>query len=334
MSESTQTKLLSSVPAISSLAEGDKITVVTAAGQTALVSLSNLQSIMRAGMSAGRNLAKDSAYIEATPMHSHLLQTTDNLRPGDVITICADDIVITGEDSNNHNSVYIDIEDASSGSWIAFVGLPRTNGRKATITLPTKSFTYNGVQMRIFAKIYSSGGVVKDTVKIYGLSAVRGSVAPLRWTPAPEDFSGGGINHSFSDASKASARISKKGGRPHEYIDNYADKGSHQCNPEAYTLGCAGVQRNASRLRRRFGAWSLSKWRNHSQCARLCIQVRTSNRSWDTVNSTALLHPGSRWWSRSRKEILVRKDHLGKRQIQVATCPEPVRGLLRKEVAA
>lgn len=57
MSESTQTKLLSSVPAISSLAEGDKITVVTASGQTALVSLSDLLATVKVG---GRNLLKGS----------------------------------------------------------------------------------------------------------------------------------------------------------------------------------------------------------------------------------------------------------------------------------
>lgn len=231
MSESTQTKLLSSVPAISSLAEGDKITVVTASGQTALVSLSTLLGAVKVG---GRNLIKDSGRQRSSGEYylGRYEYGDDAPQVRETVLVSLWGTPAPGKVFNAFNSG----GDGNSGT---------------TRLTQDKDGVYRGrLEIKkpdaIFA-VFASPGSDKTISTIDRVKVERGDI-PTDWTPAPEDLNWGGVISSFSEASKASARISKKGGQ-HEYIDN-TDKGSHQCGTEGDTLGCAGEQGASCRHRR------------------------------------------------------------------------------------
>lgn len=295
MSESTQTKLLSSVSAISSLAEGDKITVVTASGQTALVSLSDLLATVKVG---GRNMLKGS------------------------------NVDITSDKNISIGRYNLAGAKPEFGEWYTLSMCYTLNGESIRASLTggslyeTFEFSKNGTRVvasksMLFGANTPSGTTIFPTVEFYRQKAGDTYPATIHWavltkgknlgvsdwTPAPEDLSWGGINYSFSEASKASARISQKGG-PHEYIDNYADKGSHQCNPEGNTLGCTRQQRLRHRLRSGNVTRSLLHQPNDSERAHSIFHVRhlcsskkqrphTANRCvmarWDTTSVSLIL---------------------------------------------
>lgn len=170
----TQTKLLSSVPAISSLAEGDKITVVTASGQTALVSLSDLLATMKVG---GRNLLKGTATpTNVFPLTTHLEQGQDY-------------IVSFRYSSEVTQGVYCFYLRRSDNSGISFAG--GNHSIESGEHIMRHSFKATSAIYSEAVKIILATGAPHSSFSFKEVKLERGNI-PTDWSPAPEDLNWGG----------------------------------------------------------------------------------------------------------------------------------------------
>lgn len=176
MSESTQTKLLSSVPAISSLAEGDKITVVTAAGQTALVSLSALLGALKVG---GRNLLKGSGVARQTSEYGF-----GRFYLGNDLPKVGENVIVTiwgqlGNDRTHFQVFHNDGDGLGGAAPLSKVG----DGIYQARFLILK-------ESKGYFVIYHAPSNGTSVSTIERIKVERGNI-PTDWTPAPEDIWGG-----------------------------------------------------------------------------------------------------------------------------------------------
>lgn len=183
MSESTQTKLLSSVPAISSLAKGDKITVVTASGQTALVSLSTLLGAVKVG---GRNLARNSNVHKEGTYGIGNYKLTKPWEAGHSY-ICT----IWGTIGEGKTDVF-SIWDARGKRYL----FSATKVAEGIYRGVFNGFTYpdydvEGIREQLNIHVMPSSVQVLCTIDLFKIE--EGNVS-TDWTPAPEDLNWGGGN--------------------------------------------------------------------------------------------------------------------------------------------
>lgn len=170
----TQTKPLSSAPAISSLAEGDKITVVTVSGQTALVSLSDLLATVKVG---GRNLIKDSGRQRSSGEYylGRYEYGDDAPQVGETVLVSLWGTPAPGKAFTAFNSG----GDGNSGT---------------TKLTQDKDGVYRGrIEIKKLADVFAvfaAPGSNQTISTIDRVKVERGDI-PTDWTPAPEDIWGG-----------------------------------------------------------------------------------------------------------------------------------------------
>lgn len=203
----TQTKKLSEATVVQSITEADKIPIVNSSGQTVLVTLDGLLKNARTGV----NLLKGSAVIRIEGTNAKSLLITRHLSPGDKLTLSVDDVEFD-DTSVEHPLLYASL--GSNTGWIhdTVVNLQK---KYCTFTVPQKNFDVNSLRI-IITNARTPSANLRDNLTIYGLSLVRGTSAPLRWAPAPEDL-WGGVNPLLSEVYTPIIQPSKvKGGWRHE----------------------------------------------------------------------------------------------------------------------
>ena len=266
----TKTKLLSSVPAVAAVAEGDKIPIVNSSGQTVLVPLSGLLSAVKVG---GRNLVRSTIYSADIPgaRHTNGHVLTKSFAAGMKYT---SRIQLT--DSIKDSGFY------ATSFWIKTTGATIILPNIDIIDCPIKDNITIGPDWMYFEFVVK---VSNDNVGRYGfmdfevpnsheneviisdLTVVRGNVPLQEWVPAPEDW--GGVKPSSLAIYTLAAQLSKeKGGPLHEYIDNTDENAAKSA---AISSVSSGVDRRTSAICRHLWepvkvTFALNSGRNYGRC--------------------------------------------------------------------
>lgn len=173
----TKTKLLSSVPAVAAVGEGDKIPIVNSSGQTVLVPLSGLLSAVKVG---GRNLVRESnrrvennSYqITSYPFGSDVPQVGESLT-----------VTIWGQLAERRTA-FAAFNGSSDGNYGSVTLKPIGDGRYSGV-LPIRVPPPGRILIYQTPSDESLGSSVIERIKVE-----RGNI-PTDWSPAPEDWGGG-----------------------------------------------------------------------------------------------------------------------------------------------
>lgn len=181
---------LEQIAAASTPTDSARIVIHDSAGSANYIDLATLKRLVRESMKVGVNMVKGSGLLDLNkPSGGKELQVTQKLAPGDVITLSADDVEVVSA-NGVANTLYVDLYTAS-GKWVAYIGFRTDNGKanfSYTVTVPSTHNSENELVLRVHSGPSNND---QNHIIVRGLSLVRGSVAPLRWAPAPEDWGGG-----------------------------------------------------------------------------------------------------------------------------------------------
>lgn len=189
----SQTKQLSSVPAVAAVGEGDKIPIVNSSGQTVLVPLSGLLAAVKVG---GRNLVRSTIYSADIPGARH----TNGKRLNKSFDYSSSDYV----SRIDFTRAILEPAYYAASFWIKTTGtsttLPNVDINDCPIaTNLTVGPEWQYVEGVVMAKyINRPYGFIdfnvpnshENEVIISDLTVVQGNVPLQEWTPAPEDWGG------------------------------------------------------------------------------------------------------------------------------------------------